>query len=263
MKFSVCIKQVPDVTSPSRIEGGRLVQDSDRLVLNAYDASAVEECLVLRDAVGGEVEVICVGPASAKEAIRKALAMGADSGVHILVPAETSYDSRGYADILAAHLKRSGSDVVAVGKQAQDSDAGLTGSMLAELLGMAWVSNAIGLKLEGPAGPLVVTRQGDSGQEIVALPTPALVTCSNDMNEPRIPSLKGIMASKRKPIEEVNLENLGLASTHGASFIPSTRILAYQTPSARPPARFIAGEPDEAVRELVSLLVRESGVIQN
>ncbi len=263
MKFTVCIKQVPDVTSPSRIEGGHLVQDSDRLVLNAYDASALEECLVMREAVGGEVEVVCVGPPSAKEAIRKALAMGADSGVHILIDAQAALDSRGYADILAAYLGTAGADLIAFGKQAQDSDAGLTGSMTAELLGSAWVSNAVAMKLDGPQGPLVVTRQGDTGQEIIAIPVPALVTCSNDMNEPRIPSLKGIMASKRKPIEEMDLEKVGLAATHGASFEPTTRILGYEVPPARPPARLLPGEPEEAVQELVALLVRESGVFQN
>lgn len=261
MKFSVCIKQVPDVTSPSRIEAGRLVQDSDRLVLNAYDASAVEECLVMRDAVGGEVEVLCVGPAVAKETIRKALAMGADSGVHIVVEEGAGYDSRAYAEMLAAHFATRAYDIIACGKQSQDTDAGLTGSMLAELLGISYASNAVGLVAEGASGPLVVTRQGDSGREVVALDTPCLVTCSNDMNEPRIPTLKGIMASKRKEIVDISLDSLGLASSHGASFAARTRVVGFALPAPRPSARMLAGEPEEAVSALVDQLSRETSAI--
>ncbi|MDX1618871.1 MAG: electron transfer flavoprotein subunit beta/FixA family protein, partial [Balneolaceae bacterium] len=188
MKFYVCIKQVPDVNAPIQIKEGELVQDIDRMILNAYDASAVEEALVLAEAHDGEVEVVSVGPAKASETIRKALAMGADKAVHIRTSGEGRFDSATYAEILATYLKDNEYDVISCGKQSQDTDAGLTGGMLAEKLGLPYATNAVGLQIE--EGTLVVKRQGDSGQEMIELPPPCLVTCSNDMNEPRIPSLK-------------------------------------------------------------------------
>ncbi len=107
MNFSVCIKQVPDVATTTRLQDGRIVMDNERMVLNAYDASAVEECLVLREAHGGEIDVVLIGPERASETIRKALAMGADRGTHILVDADRPFDSRQYATILAAHFRNS------------------------------------------------------------------------------------------------------------------------------------------------------------
>nr|NIT61427.1 electron transfer flavoprotein subunit beta/FixA family protein [Fodinibius sp.]NIV16049.1 electron transfer flavoprotein subunit beta/FixA family protein [Fodinibius sp.]NIY30007.1 electron transfer flavoprotein subunit beta/FixA family protein [Fodinibius sp.] len=203
MKFYVCIKQVPDVDAPIQIKDGNLIQDTDRMVLNAYDASAVEEALVLTEEHGGEVEVVLVGPEKAKETIRKALAMGADKATHITTDDDVDYDSAVYANILATFFEDKEYDVISCGKQSQDTDAGLVGSMLAQHLDLPYATNAVGLSLE--EDELVVKRQGDSGQEIIALPQPCLVTCSNDMNEPRIPSLKGIMQSKRKPMETIAL----------------------------------------------------------
>ncbi|MEL6615600.1 MAG: electron transfer flavoprotein subunit beta/FixA family protein, partial [Bacteroidota bacterium] len=180
MRFAVCINQVPDVAAPSQVRDGQLVLDAGRVVLDAYAASAVEAALVLKEASGGEVEVVLVGPQKAAETLRKALAMGADSGTHLLT--NDDLDSGAVTALLANHLRDGGYDAVLLGKQSQDTDAGLVGGMLAEALGLPYVTNAVGLEQEGDT--LVVTRQGDSGQEIIALPTPGLVTCSNDMNDP-------------------------------------------------------------------------------
>jgi len=178
------------------------------MVLNAYDASAVEEALVLTEQHGGEVEVVLVGQQKATETIRKALAMGADKATHIVTDEDSSFDSGTYARILSKFFANKEFDVLSLGKQSQDTDAGLTGSMVAQHLQLPYATNAVGLTYENEK--LVVKRQGDAGQEIIELPTPCAVTCSNDMNEPRIPNLKGIMASKRKPIETVELDSLGL-----------------------------------------------------
>ena len=134
MKFYVCIKQVPDVNAPLQIKDGELIQDADRSILNAYDASAVEEALVLKEAHGAEVEVVLAGPEKAKETIRKALAMGADKGTHIITDENSDHDSFTYANILAAFFKDKEYDYISCGKQSQDTDSGLTGSMLAQLL---------------------------------------------------------------------------------------------------------------------------------
>ncbi len=239
MKFCVCIKQVPDVAA--NVQTGRMV-------LNAYDASAVEAALQLVEAHGGEVHLILIGPDAARETIRKALAMGAHEATHLVTSADV--DSHAVSRLLAEHFEDREYDVILTGKQSQDTDAGLAGGMLAEHLGWVYATNAVGLAVEG-GGTLVVTRQGDSGQEILALPTPCLVTCSNDMNDPRIPSLKGIMASRKKP-----LNASAVAPGPGR-----TEVHNMYAPPAREPGVKIDGEPSEQVRELVRLLQDEAGVL--
>ncbi len=249
MKFCVCIKQVPDVSAPIQIRDGELAYDAGRVVLNAYDASAVEEALVLTEAHGGDVDVILIGPERATETIRKALAMGAARGTHLVVPEDADLDSAAVSTLLARHLDGAGYDVIATGKQAQDSDAGLAGAMLAERLGLPYATNAVGLKIED--GTLVVTRQGDAGQELIALPTPCLVTCSNDMNDPRIPKLKGVMAAKKKPVETVAVDDVPAAAV---------RVLRFEPVPSREPGQKVEGEPAEQAAEVVRRL-HEASVV--
>lgn len=256
MKIYVCIKQVPDVNAPLQIKDGELIQDADRNILNAYDASAVEESLVLKEAHGGEIEVVLIGPEKAKETIRKALAMGADKATHILIDNDTAPDSYSFASTLAAFFNEKEYEYIFCGKQAQDTDAGLTGSMLAEFLNLPYTTNAVGLNLEDNI--LTVKRQGDGGQEIIELPSPALVTCSNDMNEPRIPNLKGIMQSKRKPVETLSLTDLGVEISDDQI---KTRVLAFEEKPAREPGKKYEGEPDEIAREIAQLLDTKENVI--
>ncbi|MEQ9310841.1 MAG: electron transfer flavoprotein subunit beta/FixA family protein [Balneolaceae bacterium] len=256
MKFYVCIKMVPDVYAPFQIKDGELIMDADRMVLNAYDASAVEEALVLSEKHGGEVEVVCIGSAKASETIRKALAMGADKGSHIVTTGDEGFDSGSYANILTAFLKDKEYDVLSLGKQSQDTDSGLTGSMVAELLHLPYTTNAVGLEIEN--GNLIVKRQGDTGQEIIELPTPCAVTCSNDMNEPRIPNLKGIMASKRKPIDTIDLASLGISES---DLSPNSKVVSFEHKPARKAGQKFEGEADEIAREVAQLLDTEANVI--
>ena len=245
MRFCVCIKQVPDVNAPVH---------TGRMVLNAYDASAVEEALVLREAHGGEVDLVLVGPTSASETIRKALAMGADGATHIVTGDDAELDSFATATILAAFFRDRTYDVIACGKQSQDTDAGLTGPMLAEMLGHPYAANAVGLTVDD--GSVEVTRQGDVGQEILALRPPCLVTCSNDMNDPRIPSLKGIMAAKKKAIATTSLAELGVTDVSSG-----TRVVRIEDIPDREPGQLLDGAPEEVVPELVRLLRDEAKVI--
>ncbi|WP_440999309.1 electron transfer flavoprotein subunit beta/FixA family protein [Fodinibius sp. SL11] len=256
MKFYVCIKQVPDVDAPIQIKDGNLIQDTDRMVLNAYDASAVEEALVLAEEHDGEVEVVLVGPDKAKETIRKALAMGADKATHITTEDDVAYDSAVYAKILATFFKDKEYDVLSCGKQSQDTDAGLAGSMIAQHLDLPYATNAVGLSVED--SELVVKRQGDSGQEIIGLPQPCLVTCSNDMNEPRIPSLKGIMQSKRKPMETLSLSDMNLDESDLSA---KTKVTGYMEKPEREPGQKFEGEPDELAQKVAQLLDEEANVI--
>lgn len=255
MKFYVCIKQVPDVNAPLQIKDGQLIQDADRSILNAYDASAVEEALVLKEAHGAEVEVVLAGPEKAKETIRKALAMGADKGTHIIISDDSENDSYTYARMLAAFFKDKEYDYISCGKQSQDTDSGLAGGMLAQLLNIPYVTNAVGLSFENDA--LKVKRQGDTGQEIIELPSPGLVTCSNDMNDPRIPSLKGIMQSKRKPVDTIEAADLDIEG----ELTPNTRILGFEEKPAREPGQKFEGEPDEIAKKAAQLLDSEESLI--
>lgn len=257
MKFSVCIKQVPDVTAPIQIKDGQLIMEAERMVLDAYSASAVEESLVITETHGGSVDVISIGPDKAKETIRKALAMGAESASHIVAETE-GFDSHSYARILAAYFVKHPCDVIALGKQAQDSDSGLTGSMLAAQLDLPYATNAVGLEMDTERKVLKVTRQGDGGQEIIELPTPCIVTCSNDMNDPRIPSLKGIMKSKKKPILSVSLDELGLSE---ADVAPGTTVVRYEEIPSREPGKKFEGEASELAQNVTKLLEEEAGVL--
>lgn len=243
MKFCVCIKQVPDVSAPMQVRDGSLVVDPGRTVLNAYDASAVEAALVLTAAHGGEIDLVLIGPERATETVRKALAMGATSGTHLVTPDDATLDSAAVAELLADELRDKQYDVILTGKQSQDTDAGLTGGMLAEHLGLPYTTNAVGLEIEGDQ--FVVTRQGDAGQEVLAFPTPCLVTCSNDMNDPRIPNLKGIMAAKKKTID-----------TRPAGDIPAVRVevLGFEPVPERQPGEILDAETDELASLLVSRL---------
>jgi electron transfer flavoprotein beta subunit len=242
MKFLVCIKQVPDVTGNMQ---------SGRMVLNAYDASAVEEALILTAGTDSEIHLVLIGQDSAKETIRKALAMGADSATHIIAQDAEKMDSGTIATRLASFCREIEFDIILCGKQSQDSDAGLTGSMLAAHLELPYATNAVGLALQEGHGGIIVTRQGDSGQEILHLPFPSLVTCSNDMNNPRIPSLKGIMQSKKKPIETRPFDGDETSATY---------VLEYIQPESRDPACILEGDDNEKVQALVTALIEESGV---
>ena len=244
---------VPDVSAPMQIKNGELIMDSDRAVLNAYDASAVEEALVLKEAHGGEVLVVSVGPAKATETLRKALAMGADSAVHIStdeLEGVNGLDSLSFAKVLSAYYGAQVYDALFFGKQSQDTDAGLTGSMVAELLKIPYVSNAVGITRDTKGG-FLVKRQGDSGQELVAAGAGCLITCSNDMNEPRIPKLKGIMASKKKPLEVLKLGDLGLKE---GDVTPKTHVTVYEELPARQAGQKFTEGAEEDVGKVAELL---------
>ena len=244
MRFCVCIKQVPDVNAPVH---------TGRMVLNAYDASAVEEAIVLKEGHGGAVDLVLLGPASATETIRKALAMGSDDAFHIVHDRPETLDSFAVATVLARFFETRDYDVIACGKQSQDTDAGLTGPMLAELLGLPYASNAVRLQIED--GRLVVTRQGDSGPEVLLLDAPCLVTCSNDMNDPRIPNLRGIMAARKKSIDTIPAAEL-VAEVSSRSVV-----LRIEDPPPREPGTMLDGDPEEMASELVRRLETEAKVI--
>lgn len=253
MDISVCIKEVPDVDAPFSVQNGELAFDTDRVALNAYDASAVEAALVLTEKHGGEIEVVTIGPEEVTETIRKALAMDADRAVHLTTDTPEAYDARAYADVLAGYYADSDADAIFCGKQSQDTDAGLTGPMLAALLDRPYAANVVGIEVEDEG--LLVERQGDAGSEIIELDPPCLVTCSNDMNEPRIPKLKGIMAAKKKPVDEHPADAFGGASK------TATTVVGYEPVPEREPGTMLEGETEEMAHDLVQRLDDEANVL--
>lgn len=257
MKIFVSVKMVPDVSAPMLVKNGELIMDADRTILNAYDASAVEEALVLKEAHGGEVVVVSVGPAKAAETLRKAMAMGADSAVHITtenLEEEFLFDSYSYARILADYYKDQYYDALFFGKQSQDTDAGLTGSMVAEILDIPYVSNAINITREED-DKFVITRQTDNDQEIIKTSSSCLITCSNNMNEPRIPSLKGIITSKKKRLQKINLRDLHI---NERDYKPQIKLIEYKALPSRKAGEKLEDDADKAGKMLAEFLYQKN-----
>jgi electron transfer flavoprotein beta subunit len=215
-------------------------------VISPYDEFAVEECLRLKEKNGGDVTVISLGGDAHKETLRKALAMGADRAV--LLKDDGVRDSFGVARALADYLKELSPDIVFFGKQSVDYDDGAVGVMVAEMLGLPSISVVV--KLEVAGGKASAEREIEGGREVVETSLPAVFTAQKGLNEPRYPSLKGIMGAKSKPIEE----------RPASPVAATTELLQMQKPPAKPAGRII-GTDVTAVPELVRLLHEEAKVI--
>ncbi|HET9481185.1 MAG TPA: electron transfer flavoprotein subunit beta/FixA family protein [Candidatus Polarisedimenticolia bacterium] len=262
MKIVVAVKQVPDTETKIAIApDGRSVDESNiTWIVNPYDEYAVEEALRIREARGqGEVIVATVGPARAATALRTCLAMGADRGVHLNDPAFEGSDSLGIARILAAAIRPLAPDLVLTGQYAVGTDSRQVGMMLAELLGFAHVSVVTQLTVE--EGRLKARREIEGARELVESPLPCVVTAQKGLNEPRYASLKGIMAAKKKPVEEMNAAALGLdPSTVGARGARVT-VTKLELPPGKLAGKIFKDDMEAAAREVVRLLHEEAKVI--
>ena len=248
MKLAVCINHVPDTAAKINIAAGGMNIDKTGVtyIISPYDEFAIEECLRLKEKNGGDVTVISLGGDTHKESLRKALAMGVDKAV--LLKDEGVRDSFAVARGLADYLKDISPDIVFFGKQSVDYDDGAVGVMVAEMLGLPSVSVVV--KLDVTGGKAVAEREIEGGREILETTLPAVFTAQKGLNEPRYPSLKGIMAAKSKPIEERTLP----------AFSGKVTLVQMQKPPAKPAGR-IVGTDASAVPELVRLLHEEAKVI--
>lgn len=197
-QIAVLVKQVPDLNA-MRIDSatGNPIY-SGQMVISSYDDYAIEEAIRLKETQGAEVTVISAGPAGVKDAIGRALAMGADKGV-LLEVAANEVDSRQLARVLADELAGQEWDLILTGQSSDDSGTGQIGPQVAEYLGLPSVSSVVGLEANGST--LKMVRDTEDGKQKVSVDTPVLVMASSGLNEPRYPSLKGIMAAKKKPLE--------------------------------------------------------------
>jgi electron transfer flavoprotein beta subunit len=262
MDIVVLVKQVPDTESLVQIasDGVSIKKDDIKWVMNPYDELAVEEALRIKEAKGGTVTVLSVGPPKAQETIRTALAMGADKGIHVNDPTAEGSDSLAVARILAAALKTVPFNLIIAGQRGVDEDNYQVGAALAEFLGIPHVSLVI--KTELLDGKIRCHRVMEGGTVVVEAPLPALFTTQRGLNDPRYASLPGIMKAKKKPLEVKTLADLGIeAATVGAAG-RKVVVKALRLPPQRKAVRMVTGDTPEMVAvELVRVLHDETKLI--
>jgi len=243
MKIAVCVKHVPE--GSSRIDSGsKRLDRSGEGALNHFDANAVEEALRLRGDGDGEVVVVSMGPEKAADSLRKALAMGADRAVLVSDDGAAGSDLVATSRVLAAALAREEADLVLFGQQASDADGAVLWAAVAERLQRPVVSQAMELSVGD--GSLRVKRQTEFGYDVIEAPLPAVVAVSDAINEPRYPSLKGIMGAKKKQQDVLSLGDLGVDATEAGEAGSRTTVLALAEPPARGGARKIEDDGNAA-----------------
>lgn len=264
MNIVVCVKQVPDTATRIKVkpETGEIDPEGIQYVVNPYDEFAVEEALQIKERLGkGEVLVVSQGPERAREALRTCLAMGADRGIHLKDSAFEGGDSLATSVALAAAIRRQPFDLILCGRQAVDDDLAQVGASLAELLDIPHVSLVSKLELSSDGRTATVRRDVEGASEVLEIELPALLTCQKGLNEPRYPSLKGIMAAKKKPVEELSVSDLGVDPARVGTAGSKMKVLKYSSPPSRGGGKILQGEPAETAKELVRLLREEAKVI--
>jgi electron transfer flavoprotein beta subunit len=232
MKIAVCVKQVPDATVHKRIDPGtKRLDRSGEGALNTTDLNAVEEALRIKEAQGGEVVLVSHGPEKAVESLRKALAMGADRSILVSDDGAAGSDLLGTSAILAAVLEREQPDLILFGQASSDGDGAVLGAAVAERLRRPVISQAASLQFEGDS--VTGKRQTEHGYDTISAPLPAVVAVSDAINEPRYPSLKGIMGAKSKPQETIALADLGLDAARAGEAGAKTTVLELGPPPTR------------------------------
>jgi electron transfer flavoprotein beta subunit len=251
----VCMKETPSTTAEKRFGPDmRLERRKEDAIINPFDEYTIEEGLRQQEKHGGEVVVLCMGPATATETIRKALAMGADRGVLVSDPALAGSDAIGTARVLAAALKKIGYDLALFGSAAADAYGGVVPAAVAEFLGAPLLSFATQLDIDGTTAR--IQRQAEVGYNVAEAPLPALVSVTKAINEPRYPSMKGIMQSKKKPVDTLTLADLGLdGAAVGAAGARETVLGAERVSTQRKGEIFMGNEG--AAQRVVAFLVEQ------
>src|ERR671930_1128525 len=257
MKIAVCVKQVPEAAHPRIDPDSKRIDRSGEGALNSFDANAVEEALRLKDATGeGEVVLVSLGPAKAQDALRKALAMGADRAILISDEAAAGSDLIATSYALAKALERESPDLVLFGQQAADSDGALLWAAVADRLRRPLVSQAA--ELTHADGKLTVKRQTEFGYDVIEAPLPAIVAVSDAINEPRYPSLKGIMGAKKKPQDTLSLGDLGVEADRAGEAGSRTEVYALGDPPPRGETQKIEDDGSAADKVVEFLLERKA-----
>ncbi|NNU95826.1 electron transfer flavoprotein subunit beta/FixA family protein [Anoxybacillus sp. EFIL] len=257
MNIFVLMKRTFDTEEKIVIQNGKVSEEGAEFIINPYDEYAIEEAIQVRDQHGGEVTVVTVGNEDAEKELRTALAMGADKAVLINIEDDVeNRDQYTTAKVLAEYLKDKEADLILAGNVAIDGGSGQVGPRVAELLGIPYVTTITKLEIDGTNVKVVRDVEGD--EEVIETSLPLLVTAQQGLNEPRYPSLPGIMKAKKKPLEELELDDLDLEEEDVEA---KTKTIEIFLPSKKEAGKILQGDISEQVKELVSLLHTEAKVI--
>lgn len=257
MNIYVLMKRTFDTEEKIAISGGKIADDGAEFIINPYDEYAIEEAIQLRDKHDGEVTVVSVGSDEAEKQLRTALAMGADKAVLINIEDDIEEsDQFTTARILAEFLKDKEADLIIGGNVAIDGGSGQVGPRVAEQLNIPYVTTITSIEIDGEKVTIVRDVEGDS--ETIETSLPVLVTAQQGLNEPRYPSLPGIMKAKKKPLDEIELDDLDLDEDDVEA---KTSTIDIYLPPKKEAGRVLEGEIDDQVKELVDLLRKEAKVV--
>ena len=260
MEIIVLVKQVPDVALNIKVKDGEVVEEGLSYVISSWDETALEAALQITEEIGGEVTLLTVGPDKASESLRKGLAMGAHKAIHVKYNDAKNTDSFAYARILKKVISGKKFDLIMTGRQSQDTDAGLTAPMLAEFLDLPQVTNIIRFS-DVSDQKITLYRKGDHATEVLEMNLPGLITVNDSLNEPRLASMRGIMMAKKKPLEELTIEEIGVTSEMVGLNGSMTKILQYDKPESRKEGKIFEGEETETVKEAMAVLVSEAKLL--
>lgn len=255
MNILVLLKQTFDTEEKIVIQNGQINEEGIEFIVNPYDEYAVEEAVKLKEENGAEVTVITVGPERAEGALRTALAMGADKAL-LVDPGETEADEYTIARLITAAIKEQSYDLILGGNMSVDTGGGQVAIRVAEALGIPHISTITKLTIDGDRA--TVERDVEGDMEVIEVSLPFLATAQQGLNEPRYPSLPGIMKAKKKPMERLTLEDLALANEERKA---RTTIVEQYLPAKKQAGRLMNGEIKEQVTELAQLLRTEAKVI--
>jgi electron transfer flavoprotein beta subunit len=248
MNIVVLVKQVPDTSAERRLNpaDNTLDRESVDAVINEIDEFAIEEGLRLKEAHGGEVTILTVGPERATESIRKALSMGADKAVHVSDPAIHGSDAIQTAKVIAKALGTLEYDVVIAGSEATDTRVSVVPALVAESLSIPQLSHARKVTVDGST--LTIERLSESGYDVVQAPLPAVISVVEKINEPRYPSFKGIMAAKSKPVQTLTIADLGLGLDEVGLANATTQVVSFEVAPPRQKGEIVKDEGDGGVK---------------
>lgn len=253
MKIYVLVKQVPDTETSIKVNGSSINEQGVKWIVSPFDEHALEESLRLREKTGGTITAVSLGPDRCIEALRTAYALGVDQAIHLKDDEFHPLDIGYSAQVLAEFLKQEEADVILSGHVAIDSSSSMVPTMIAEYLGCGNINNAV--ELDVADGKVTTKREIEGGTATMETTTPVVVTAAKNLNDPRYPSLKGIMAAKKKQVDVREVSSLGGSFT-------KVEVASLELPPARPAGRILEGDSPEAkAAELVKALRDEAKVV--
>jgi len=255
MNIVVVMKMTPDTEEKIVLQDGHLQEDGIKFIINPYDEYAVEEGIRLVERFGGELTVVTIGSDRAESVLRTALAMGADKAL-LIDGGAIAADEYTLSKMLAAYIRGTPFDLVLAGNASIDNGAGQVGIRLAEELNIAHVSSVTKIEIDGARATVVCDVEGNS--ETIEAGLPFLATAQQGLNEPRYPSLPGIMKAKKKPLTRVSLDELGVQVQ---ALNPKTVVVDQYLAPAKAAGRVLAGDLKDQAAELAELLIKEAKVV--